>query len=62
MKKSLLIAAALTLAVSANAQYARHQSTGKTTSAIRTEQLKDVKIEHRVLLSPPKGHYVCQLG
>ncbi|MBR1803406.1 MAG: dockerin type I repeat-containing protein [Muribaculaceae bacterium] len=47
MKKSLLFAAALALAVSANAQVARNHAAGKV-QAVATQQMKDSKIEHRV--------------
>lgn len=48
MKKSLLFAAVLALAVTANAQVARSHSGGKTVKAVATQQMKNAKIEHRV--------------
>ena len=46
MKKSLLLAAVLSVAVMANAQYA-HKAGSTATKAVATQTLKDVKIEKR---------------
>ncbi|MBO4871721.1 MAG: dockerin type I repeat-containing protein [Muribaculaceae bacterium] len=46
MKKSLLFVAALALAITANAQLARNHGASQT-NMVATQQLKDVKIEHR---------------
>ncbi|MBO7609450.1 MAG: dockerin type I repeat-containing protein [Muribaculaceae bacterium] len=48
MKKSLLFAAVLALAVTANAQVARSHAGGKTVKAIAAQQMKNAKIDHRV--------------
>ena len=48
MKKSLLFAAVLALAFTANAQVARNHSAGKTTKAVPTQMMKNAQIEHRV--------------
>ena len=47
MKKSLLFAAALSLAVVANAQVARSAGTATQCKAVATQQMKNAKIEHR---------------
>ncbi len=47
MKKSLLIAAAVVVALGANAQQARSKAGVKATGVVATQQLKDAKIEHR---------------
>ncbi|MBR6283610.1 MAG: dockerin type I repeat-containing protein [Muribaculaceae bacterium] len=47
MKKSLLFAAALTLAITANAQVARNAGTATQSKAVATQQMKNAKIDHR---------------